>query len=535
MGEDAAALADREKIITGARTMWELVERRAALDPDLTMLIDEHDRTLTFGEFRDRAERVAAGLYASGVRAGTEFSWQLPTRIDTVVLSAALCRLGALQNPIIHLYRDREVGFALRQTGADFFAIPGEFRGFDYRELADRVTADLDAPPQIIVVDDGLPDGDPATLPPPPDGFPADEAPVRWIYYTSGSTADPKGVCHTDQTLIAGGWGMAVAIDIHRDDVGSIAFPYAHIGGPDYLVCILSIGFPAVLVEAFSPAETLELFRRRGVTMVGGSTAFYISFLTEQRKQPGRSILPTLRLMSGGGAPKPPELHYEVQREIGGRGTVHGYGMTESPMIASGSPHDTDEQLADTDGRPVVGMEIRVVRLDGKPAAAGEEGEMRLRGPMVLRGYTDPELTRDAFDADGFFRTGDLGYVRDDGYVVLTGRLKDVIVRKGENISAKEIEDLLYTHPKVEDVAVIGLPDPERGERVCAVVQAVEGADALTFEEMAAYCRDAKLMTQKIPEQLVVRPDLPRAATGKIVKTKLREEYAGKPWEPQRR
>ncbi|HZP30645.1 MAG TPA: AMP-binding protein [Acidimicrobiia bacterium] len=525
-------MPDDDKIIEGARTIWELVERRAALDPDRVMLVDEHDRTLTFAEFRDRAERVAAGLQALGVTAETRFSWQLPTRIDSVVLSVALSRLGALQNPIIHLYRDREVGFALAQTGARFFAIPGVFRGFDYRELAERVGAGLETPPQILVVDDGLPEGDPATLPPAPAGAPPDEAPVRWIYYTSGSTADPKGVCHTDQTLIAGGWGMAVAIDIKRDDVGSIAFPYAHIGGPDYLVCILAIGFPAVLVEAFSPAETLAVFREHGVTMVGGSTAFYIAFLAEQRKQPGRSILPTLRLMSGGGAPKPPELHYEVQREIGGRGIVHGYGMTESPMIASGSPHDTDEQLANTDGRPVVGMEIKVVRLDGKPAAPGEVGEMRLRGPMVLRGYTDPDLNKEAFDEDGFFRTGDLGYVREDGHVVLTGRLKDVIVRKGENISAKEIEDLLYTHPKVEDVAVIGLPDPERGERVCAVVQGVAGAEPLTFAEMVQYCRDAKLMTQKIPEQLVVRPDLPRAATGKIVKTKLREEYAAKPWTP---
>jgi cyclohexanecarboxylate-CoA ligase len=522
------------KTIVGALTMWELISRRADLDPDATMLIDEHDRMLTFGEFRDRAERVAAGLQALGVHEGTPFSWQLPTRIDTVVLSAALCRLGALQNPIIHLYRDREVGFALRQTGAEFFAIPGEFRGFDYRELAARVTADLDAPPRILVVDEGLPEGDPATLPPPPPGLPADETPVRWIYYTSGSTADPKGVKHTDQTLIAGGWGMAVAYDITRDDVGSIAFPYAHIGGPDYLVCILAIGFPAVLIEAFSPPDALPVFRKYGVTMVGGSTAFYIAFLAEQRKNPGESILPTLRFASGGGAPKPPELHYEVQREIGGRGAVHGYGMTESPMIACCSPYDTDEQLANTDGKPVVGMEIKVVRLDGQVAAPDEEGELRLRGPMVMRGYTDPELSREAFDEEGFFKTGDLGKVRADGHVTLTGRLKDVIVRKGENISAKEIEDLLYTHPKVDDVAVVGLPDRERGERVCAVVQLTAGAEPLTFDEMVAYCRDAKLMTQKIPEQLIVRADLPRAATGKIVKTKLREEYAGKPWEPQR-
>jgi cyclohexanecarboxylate-CoA ligase len=506
--------------------MWELIDRRAAATPDRPMLLDEADRSITFSDFRDRAERVAAGLASRGVGEGTPVSWQLPTRIDTVVLSAALCRLGAVQNPIIHLYREREVGFALRQTRPRLFFVPGPFRGFDFPDFARRVAAELDDPPEVLVTDDGLPEGDAGALPPPPAGLPPAEAPVRWIYYTSGSTADPKGVCHTDQSLIAGGWGLAVALDMSPDDVGSIAFPYAHIGGPDYLVTMLSLGFPALLLEAFSAPDVLPVLRRFGVTMVGGSTAFYQAFLAEQRKQPGQPILPTLRLMSGGGAPKPPELHYEVQREIGGRGTVHGYGMTEVPMIAQGSPHDTDEQLADTDGEPIVDIDVRIVGLDGQRAGPDEEGEIRVKGPMVFRGYTDPELTADAFDADGYFRTGDLGRLRADGHLQVTGRLKDVIVRKGENISAKEIEDLLYTHPKVQDVAVIGLPDPERGERVCAVVQSSAGVDPLGFDEMAAFCREAGLMTQKIPEQLEVRDDLPRAATGKIVKTRLRDEYA---------
>ena len=509
--------------------MWELVVRRADATPDHPMLIDADDQILTFGDFRDRVERVAAGLTGIGVRPGSVVSWQLPTRIDTVVLSIALSRLGAVQNPIIHLYREREVGFAVRQTGASHLFIPRTWRDIDFVAIAEGALADVPSRPEILVIDDGLPEGDPASLPPAPEGTAPDEAPIRWIYYTSGSTADPKGVQHTDQTLIAGGWGLAKALEMSPDDVGSIAFPFADIAGPDYLVTMLSLGFPAVLVDAFSAPGVLPVFRRHNVTMVGGSTAFYVAYLAEQRKDPSTPILPTLRLMSGGGAAKPPEIHYEVRDEIGGRGVVHGYGMTEVPMIAQGSPSDSDEQLAHTDGKPVEGAEVRIVTLDGRVAGPDEEGEVRVRGPMVFHGYTDPVLTADAFDEDGFFRTGDLGVLRADGHVALTGRLKDVIVRKGENISAKEIEDLLYTHPKVIEVAVIGVPDATRGEMVCAVVQLADGAEGLNLTDVVAFCRQAGLMTQKIPERVETRTEWPRAGTGKILKKALRDEYAGNP------
>ena len=503
--------------IYDVETMWELLDRRAGATPDAPFLLDPDDRRLTFAETRSWVERVAAGFQGLGVGPLTPVSWQLPTRIETVVASLALARLGAVQNPIIHIYRDREVGFALRQTGARLFLVPGEWRGFDYAAMAARVGA-----PRVWVAYDRLPEGAPSTLPPPP----TDGNEIRWIYFTSGTTSEPKGVQHTDQTLIAGGWGLARALDMKPGDVGSIAFPFAHIAGPDYLITMLTFGFPAVLVEAFSAPDVLPIFREHGATMVGGSTAFYVAYLAEQRKAPGKPILPALRLMSGGGAAKPPEVHYEVRDEIGGRGVVHGYGMTEVPMISNGSPHDTDEQLANTDGKPVDGADVRIVTLDGRIAAPDQEGEVRVKGPMVFPGYTDPALTKEAFDEDGYFRTGDLGRLRADGHLTLTGRLKDVIVRKGENISAKEIEDLLYTHPKVIEVAVIGIPDPERGERVCAVVQLAEGVDGLELAEVAGFCRDAGLMTQKIPEQLEVRTDWPRAGTGKIVKKSLRDEYA---------
>jgi len=508
-------------------SMWELVDARAAASPGRVMLIDESGRRVTFGEFRDRCEVVAAGLHALGIGPSTPVSWQLPTRIETIVLSMALTRLGVIQNPIIHIYREREVAFALGQTRAEFFFVPGVWKGFDFVAMAEKIGAGLELPPTVVVAFDSLPEGDPATLPPPPP--PGDDE-VRWVYYTSGTTSDPKGVRHTDNTLVTGGRGLAMAVELTEVDVGSIAFPFAHIAGPDYLVMVLAIGFSTVLLEGFVPDVAVEVFSRHGVTMAGGSTAFYMAYLNEQRKQPGKKIIPSLRILSGGGAPMPPEIFYEVGREIGVR-VAHGYGMTEIPMICMGSPSDTDDQLANTVGKPVFGAEIRIVTLDEVEARTDEDGEVRVRGAMVCKGYTDPALTAESFDDQGYFRTGDVGHFRPDGHVVLTGRLKDIIIRKGENISAKEIEDLLYTHPKVGDVAVVGLPDRERGERVCAVVETAEGAQPLTFDEMVEHLAASGLMKQKVPEQLEVVDALPRNDTlNKVLKYKLREQLADSPF-----
>ncbi|WP_225097874.1 class I adenylate-forming enzyme family protein [Streptomyces sp. CoH27] len=494
--------------LSSAPTLWDLVARRAALTPDRPVLL-QGDRSLTFGDLRTRSERVAAGLYAMGVRPGTVVAWQLPTRIETVLLSLALARLGAVQSPVIPFYRDREAGFALRESKAEFFAVPGVWRGHDHTEMARRVGAK-----GIFEAydDDSLPDGNPSPLPAPP----AEGTSVRWIYWTSGTTSDPKGVLHTDRSLIAGGSCLAHALRLTPDDVGSIAFPYAHIGGPDYLVMLLLYGFPAVLFEHFALPDALAEYRRHGVTTAGGSTAFYSMFLAEQRKQPpGTRLIPSLRLLAGGGAPKPPELYQAVVREMGVQLT-HGYGMTEVPMITMGDPEDAPENLATTEGRPPSGMEIRIV-----------DGEIRLRGEAVCQGYLDPAQTAAAFDTEGFLRTGDLGRLTGSGHLVLTGRLKDVIIRKGENISAKEIEDLLAAHPLVADAAVIGLPDADRGELVCAVVEQPPDADRLTLPEVVTYLRASGLSVHKLPERLEVVDALPRNETlRKVLKYKLRERFS---------
>ncbi|ARX84282.1 class I adenylate-forming enzyme family protein [Streptomyces alboflavus] len=513
---------DTAHALSDCGTLWELIERRAALSPDTPALIQAAadpaaDHVLTFGGLRDTCERVAAGLYGMGVRPGTVVAWQLPTRIETAVLSFALARVGAVQSPVIPFYRDREVGFALRESKAAYFAVPGVWRGFDHTDLARRLGAR-----GVFTAYDDLPDGDPGILPPPP----TDGRAVRWIYWTSGTTSDPKGVLHTDRSLIAGGSCLAHALRLTPADVGSMAFPFAHIAGPDYTVMLLLYGFPAVMFEHFALPDALAGYRRHGVTVAGGSTAFYSMFLTQQRARPAEPLIPTLRLLAGGGAPKPPDIYHAVVTELGCQLT-HGYGMTEVPMITMGDPDDSAEHLATTEGRPPAGMEIRITDADGKELPAGTDGEVRLRGEAVCAGYLDAAATRAAFDADGFLITGDLGHVRESGHLVLTGRAKDIIIRKGENISAKEIEDLLHTHPAVADVAVIGLPDAERGERVCAVVERAPGAPALTLPEATAHLRGQGLSVHKLPERLELVTALPRnEALRKVLKYKLRERYA---------
>jgi non-ribosomal peptide synthetase component E (peptide arylation enzyme) len=210
---------------------------------------------------------------------------------------------------------------------------------------------------------------------------------------------------------------------------------------------------------------------------------------------------------------------------LGGAGIQAGWGLTEFPVATTACWDDTDEELDASEGRAVPGVEVRVVAAEGRLCGPGEEGELRVRGPQMFAGYADPSLDAGAWDDDGFFRSGDLGVLGPRGHVIVTGRIKDVIIRNAENISAKEVEDVLVTHPAIADVAVIGLPDARTGERCCAVVLVADGADAPTLTELAEHCRAAGLATQKIPEQLELVDAIPRNPMGKVLKHQLRDRY----------
>jgi acyl-CoA synthetase (AMP-forming)/AMP-acid ligase II len=490
-------------------TVWSLVAARAAATPDLEMLADEHGRSLTFQQFHDAAERAAAGLLDLGVGPGSRVVWQLTTRIETLVLTAALCRLGAVQIPVLPIYRGREIGFVLAQTEAAHLLVARRWRDIELADVAASAAKETGA--ALTVIDGALPEGDPSQLPAPPSRD--DE--VRWIFYTSGTTADPKGAMHTDISASAGGAAMASGLVMSPSDRVAMVFPIAHIGGcAVWFTCSLLCGTVLIFTEYVEPDSVCELLRTHHVTIAGTGPAHHAMYIAAQRAHPDEPYFPDVRVYTSGGAAKPPSHFAMIARELG-RPVHSSYGMTEGPILTCTHPDDPDDVLATSEGRACEGVTIRI-------AGPGEEGEVLVKGPQVMRGYLDSSLDADAFDADGFLRSGDLGTLDAAGNLTITGRIKDVIIRKGETFSAREVEDLLITAPGVADVAVIGLPHPVLGEQACACVVAADPSDPPTLESLTAHLAAQGLMRQKWPERLQLLDSLPYNLAGKVIKADLR-------------
>jgi acyl-CoA synthetase (AMP-forming)/AMP-acid ligase II len=506
------------EMIDDARSVWELVERRAAATPDRVMLYDG-DRVTTFAEYRELCERAAAGLRGPGVGAGTNVSWQLPTWTESAVLVGALCRLGAVQNPMLPIYRYREVSFIAKQTHCKLLVTPSVWNKFDYRALAEQAAGENDDM-HTLVADHHNPEGDPASLPPAPAVFddPADD-PVRWIFYTSGTTADPKGAQHTDRSVLAGAIGYAEKTHVVADDIALVAFPFTHVGGIIIGVFTpLLTGSAAVLMEAWTAAASTELIAKHRVTLANGAAAIHTALIEEARVDP--DAYASVRDFPGGGSTKPPHLHDELKKVVPSSiGTTSGYGMTEAPIVAQTDIDAPDSSKATAEGTPTRG--VTMILLDS--------GEIAVKGPQVMRGYVDNSLDAEAFTADGFLRTGDLGRFDEHGAIIITGRVKDIIIRKGENVSAKEVEDVLYAHPKVADVAVLGIPDEERGEMVVAFVVPKDPSDPPAIPDVREHCKSVGLMTQKIPERIEVIDVMPRNPSGKVPKHELRARISPPP------
>ena len=508
-------------------TYWTLIADAAQRQPNRVLFADDYGRSLSARQLHDAACATAAAFAERGIGAGTVVSWQLPTTLETVVVMAALARLGAVQNPIIPILREREVGFITGQLSTEFLVVPELWRGFDHGELARALASDQDF--EVITVDLATPprcdelrlpraDPDVLTAPATPDSD------TQWIYYSSGTTAEPKGIRHSDATVIAGSRGMVDAMGITAGDVDPIAFPISHIGGAAMVAAALMTGMRLALFEVFDPAATPQAIAAHNPTFLGTATPFFVAFLEAQRAQGDRPLFGALRGCIAGGAPITAELGRQVRETFGMPGIANAWGMTEFP-VATSPPLDAAPEVLDyTVGAPVPGVSVRVVDSQEIELPVGQEGELRLKGPQCFLGYADATLDADAFDDEGWLRTGDLGLIDADGNVRVTGRIKDAIIRNAENISALEIENVLATHPAVADVAVIGVPDRSAGERVCAVVVPIS-AEGVSLESLVQHCQSLGLGRYKHPERVVIVDVLPRNQFGKVIKKDLRQAF----------
>jgi acyl-CoA synthetase (AMP-forming)/AMP-acid ligase II len=509
----------------GDQTLCSLVDWRATATPQRVLLVDEAGRTMSAEEFRAASQRVAERLGAAGVGRDSLVSWILPTGMDALVVTLALSRLGAVQIPVIPVYREREIGHLLDETALDAFIVTPRWRGFDYLGLCRELSSSHGGRTAVLPVDEVVRDSPEPLAQRVSKDAGRDLGATQWIFYTSGTGGLPKGVRHVDAALAAAARGMVEHLAMSSQDRSGIAFPIAHIGGPINLMAGLLAGSTLVLIENFDPQRTSDVLAREGVTMAGSGTAFHLAYLEIQAQRPAEPLFAHLRCCPGGGAPKPAGLHERVRRELGGAGIVSGWGLTEAPVLSMGRTTDRDEQLSETEGSPLPGVQLKAVSSDGRICGAGEQGELRAKAPQMMLGYVDPSLNTDAFDDDGWLRTGDLGTIDEEGYVRITGRLKDVVIRNGENIGTAEVEELLRGHPHVADAAVFGLPDRRTGERVCAVVALVPGSPRLDLDAVGTFLASRGLRRQAWPEQLETMGALPRTVAGKVDTRLLRERF----------
>ena len=484
----------------------------------------------TYREMATMADRIAVGLSRLGIGRNDVVSMQLPNWWQFTLTYLACSRIGAVLNPLMHIFRERELSFMLKHGASKIVIVPKTFRGFDYEQMIAGLKPSLPDLQHVVVVGGAGDNSFEKWLSEPkweevPDAKdiltrhrpgPDD---VMQLIYTSGTTGEPKGVMHSANTLMSNIIPYAASMRLGPNDVILMASPMAHQTGFMYgLMMPIMLRASAVLQDIWEPKKAIELIRAEKVTFTMASTPF-LTDLAKGVAESGEGV-PTLRTFLCAGAPIPGPLVENARKALGAK-IVSAWGMTENGAVTLIKLDDDDERAFNTSGCPLPGTEIRVVDADGKPLPHGEEGRLLVRTCSNFGGYLRrPHLN--ATDDDGWFDTGDLAQIDDRGYVRITGRSKDVIIRGGENIPVVEIETLLYKHPAVNQVAIVAYPDERLGERGCAVVVPKQGA-SIDLTALTDFLKAQKVALQYIPERLLVLEAMPATPSGKIQKFKLRD------------
>jgi len=491
-------------------TLADSLRDAATSTPDRIVLMD-CDIRLDCQSLHQQATTLAQTLLAR-MPAGSVVSFMLPNWHEAAVIYLAATLAGMVVNPILPSLRDHELQFILSDADSRMIFIPEELRGYDYAAMLERVTAEIASPPEVVELRGEAVRGHtpyPSLFAEPSvAGLPVlDPDTVRMILYTSGTTGRPKGVLHTHNSIHALIRQIGEHWLVSPGDKFLVPSPIAHIGGSIYAFeCPLLLGTTAVLMERWDADDAVALMQTERCTHMAGATPFLTALLAAAERADTR--LPDLKVFICGGASVPPSLIRQAAGYFKQAAVTRVYGSTEVPVTTVGALDDVDH-AADTDGRAGI-ADIELV-----------DGEIRARGPQMLVGYLHSEDERESFDADGYFRTGDLGHWVDDEYLVVTGRAKDIIIRNGENISPKEVEDLLVGNLGIAEIAIVGLPDERTGERACAVLVVADGPgpDVEALREALQAHGVAKF---KIPEQVVVWDALPKNDAGKVLKHQIR-------------
>ena len=497
-------------------TLADALRTAASETPHRTVLVDNNIR-LDCALLYNQGSALAGALLAR-IPTGSTVSFMLPNWHESAVIYLAATLAGMVVNPILPSLRDHDLRFILEDADTAMVFIPHQYGGHDYAAMLDRVTAAMGRPPEVVVLRGDVQAHTPYAdlLGQPPATLPAlDPDAVRMILYTSGTTSRPKGVLHTHNSIHALICQLRDHWAIDPGDTFLVPSPIAHIGGSIYAFeCPLLLGTTAVLMDRWDPAEAVALMDSERCTHMAGATPFLQQLLSAAERAETR--LPSLKVFICGGASVSPSLIRRAAGYFDRAVVTRVYGCTEVPVATVGAPlPDEADRAADTDGRAGI-AEIKLVAHD---SAADGDGEICVRGPQMLLGYRHAE--DDSFDAAGFFHTGDLGRWVDEKYLVVTGRAKDVIIRSGENISAKEVEDLLADHPGIAEIAVVGLPDERTGERACAVIVPA-GAAHPDVASLLALLVSKGVAKFKAPEQVVIADALPKNDAGKILKHQIR-------------
>lgn len=517
--------------------------KAAAHSPDAVALVDRHGR-LRYRELAQTVRRAAAGLWALGLRPGDAIAIQLPNWREFVIFQQAAVRIGVVYVPLLPQLREGDLEYLLQACGAKLLVVPARFRNFAYAPMALALKARLPELRQVLVVDaeSALPPGLCSAaqfLDTPWEqsfGAEADAVSVaadalRTVLFTSGTESRSKGVLHSYNTLFFGLQQHVGYFGLSAADCVLTASPVGHgtgaVNGAEFG---LLLGGKIVLLDAWSPAAAIDLIADEGVTLMWGATTFF----TDLIKAPNRSArdISSFRLALTAGAPIPRELVNQVRSELGAA-LVAAYGQSEGQNIAINRLDDSIERITGSDGRINAGIETRLVDAERRPVAAGEPGEFAYRGPNVCLGYLDPAHTAQAFDAEGWLYSGDLARVDAEGYLRIVGRRKDIIIRGGENISPAEIEDLLFGHPKIKTVSVVGYADERMGQRACAVVVPQPG-ETVTLADLIAHLEQRKVAKFKYPERIELVDALPMTASGKVRKEELRALLQARESKPEK-